>query len=256
MTAALPGTGCPLGAARWEPRSPRQSPARPEARARGAAGGIPAISSAPSGMRPARCPTAARPGGGGRLRGPVTSRVWQLPGPRSPAPDSQRASSSPGDQTVPRAAPDLCGSPGPGSSPRGRRRLTRPRRRPPSRLPRQLAAEPGPPSPGSRPSSPRARPAARPLPICREAQGESAGSRARGHRQPGSREKKVSAPSSCTGLPRSGLGCGGPRHFAIPLRSHRLSLTRGWGIFWGPQGRGARRVPSRLERPELRAQSG
>lgn len=80
-------------------------------------------------------------------------------------------------------------------------------RRLPSRLPRQLAAEPGPPSLGSRPSSPPARPAARPLPICQEAQRESVGSRARGHRRPGLREKKVSAPSSCTGLPRPGLGC-------------------------------------------------
>ncbi|XP_070328728.1 collagen alpha-1(I) chain-like [Odocoileus virginianus] len=108
-------------------------------------------------MRPARCPTAARPGGGGRRRGPVTSRVWQLPGPRSPAPDSRRASSSPGDQTVPRAAPDLCGSPGPGSSPRGRRRLNRPRPAPalppPRSLPRHRPPPPAAATPRGSPES-------------------------------------------------------------------------------------------------------
>lgn len=119
----------------------------------------------------------------------------------------------------------------------GARGLLAPRS-PPSRLPRQLAAEPGPPSPGSSPSSPPARPAARPLPICREAQGESAGSRARGHRRPGSREKKVSAPSSCTGLPRSGLGCGGIQALRYSAAISHAEPDEGLGYFLWSRGEG------------------
>lgn len=119
----------------------------------------------------------------------------------------------------------------------GARGLLAPRR-PPSRLPRQLAAEQGPPSPGSRPSSPPARPAARPLPICREAQGESAGSRARGHRRPGSREKKVSALSSCTSLPRSGLGCGGIQALRYSAAISHAEPDEGLGYFLGSPGEG------------------
>ena len=88
------GAGAALASAALSPR--------PE---RGAAGGIPAISSAPRGMWPARCPTAARPGGGGRRRGPVTSRVWQLPRPRRPAPDSRLAAPRPGRPNRPWSGP-------------------------------------------------------------------------------------------------------------------------------------------------------
>ena len=114
-------------------------------------------------MRPARCPTAARPGGGGRRRRPVTSRVWQLPGPRSPAPDSRRASSSPCDQSGSQAAPDPCGSPGPSSSARGRRRLNRPR------------PAPALPPPGSHRATPHTLPAAADLRRAPESKFETEG---------------------------------------------------------------------------------
>ncbi|XP_059972925.1 uncharacterized protein DKFZp434B061-like [Mesoplodon densirostris] len=79
-------------------------------------------------MWPARCPTAARPGGGGRRRGPVTSRVWQLPRPRRPAPDSRLAAPRPGRPNRPWSGPGparRCRDPG--SSPRGRNRRNRSR---------------------------------------------------------------------------------------------------------------------------------
>lgn len=111
------GAGAALASAAPSPR--------PEG---GAARGIPAISSAPRGMWPARCPTAARPGGGGRRRGPVTSRVWQLPRPRRPAPDSRLAAPRPGRPNRPWSGPGparRCRDPG--SIPRGRSRRNRSR---------------------------------------------------------------------------------------------------------------------------------
>lgn len=80
--------------------------------------------------RPQRSPEV----GAGR-RGPVTSRVRQLPGPRCPARDSRPAAPRPGHQTGLSSSPGLCGAPGLGSSPRGRRRrllLPAPRGRPPA----------------------------------------------------------------------------------------------------------------------------
>ena len=63
---AEPPPACAPQRLRTLPRAPSPPrPARPRPE-RGAAGGIPAISSAPRGMWPARCPTAARPGGWGR----------------------------------------------------------------------------------------------------------------------------------------------------------------------------------------------
>ena len=138
---------CPRLGARAALASAPPAP-RPE---RGAAGGIPAISSAPRGMWPARCPTAARPGGGGRRRGPVTSRVWQLPQPRRPAPDPRPATSRPGPPNQPLACsgPGLARCPwapapprsaaataGTASAPRPPSLLHGPSRRDPLRVPR------------------------------------------------------------------------------------------------------------------------
>lgn len=56
-------------------------------------------------------PQRAREVGAGR-RGPVTSRVWQLPGPRCPAQDSRPAAPVPGHQTSRSNSPGLRDAPG------------------------------------------------------------------------------------------------------------------------------------------------
>lgn len=102
--------------------------------------------------------------------------------------------------------------------------------------PRQLAAEPGPPSPGSRPSSPPTQPAAGPLPICRRAQGESVGSRREATADFARGRRKFLLCPAARGFPRLGLGFGGIRAPHFPLRSRTLSSTRGPGSFLGAGG--------------------
>lgn len=98
---------------RTVPRAPSPPPPRPAPRPkRGAAGGIPAISSAPRGMWPARCPTAERAEVGARRRRPVPaasgscpelSVLLGIPGPPPLVPGDQTSlSSSPGPPGAPR----------------------------------------------------------------------------------------------------------------------------------------------------------
>lgn len=119
--------------------------------------------------------------------------------------------------------------------------------------PRQLAAEPGPPSPGSRASSPPARPAAGPLPICWRAQGESAGSRLEAAADLARGARKFLSRPAVRGFPGPGLGFGGHGRLTFPLRSRKLSPTHGARVVsWGPRGGGQKRAP-RLGTPGLRA---
>lgn len=106
-------------------RSPRQRPAapahgpwsalpappapRPE---RGAAGGIPAISSAPRGMWPARCPTAERPEVGAGRRGQSQPRLAAAPASPSCSGFPSRRPSSGATRPAFPAAPGLPGAPG------------------------------------------------------------------------------------------------------------------------------------------------
>lgn len=117
--------------------------------------------------------------------------------------------------------------------------------------PRQLAAEPGPPSPGSRLSSPPTQPAAGPLPICRRAQGESVGSRREATADFARGRRKFLFCPAAWGLPRLGLGFGGIRAPHFPLRSRALSSTRGPGSFLGARGEENRSERALLGRPGL-----
>lgn len=138
---ALPKEKSPLVRGAASLRSPRQRPAapahgpwsalpappapRPE---RGAAGGIPAISSAPRGMWPARCPTAERPEVGARRRGQSQPRLAAARA-SPPTRDSRPAAPRPGRPDRPFLQPRAClAPPGSGSSLRGCRRNRSPLR--------------------------------------------------------------------------------------------------------------------------------
>lgn len=88
----------------------------------------------------------ARGGGGAGRRGPLTSRVWQLPRPRSPARDSRPAAPRLGrPNRLFQQTRGLRGAPGSGSSPA---------RPPPEPLPAQCARPPVPRVPAAPPPRP------------------------------------------------------------------------------------------------------
>lgn len=114
--------------------------------------------------------------------------------------------------------------------------------------PRQLAAEPGPPSPGSRPSSAPARRG-------RFQSAGGPGGRGRGAGPEATApppEGEACAPRGGAGPPRAGARVRGMRAPRCSAEIAELSQTRGRGTFWGPVRRGPERA-GRLERPGLRA---
>lgn len=126
---AEPPPACAPQRLRTLPRAP--SPPRPAPPAPGPSE-APREEFQPFPLRRAVCgllaarPQRAREVGAGR-RGPVTSRVWQLPGPRCPAQDSRPAAPVPGHQTSRSNSPGLRDAPGsvsllssPLPAPRGR----------------------------------------------------------------------------------------------------------------------------------------
>lgn len=104
--------------------------------------------------------------------------------------------------------------------------------------PRQLAAELGSPSPGSRPSSAPARPAAGPLPICRRAQGESARSRREAPAGLARGRGKFLLRRVARGCADWASGLGGCGRLTFPLRSLTPSPTRDTGSSLETRGEG------------------
>lgn len=111
--------------------------------------------------------------------------------------------------------------------------------------PRQLAAEPGSPSLGSRPSSPPARPVAGPLPICRRAQGGARGAGARSPPTSPEGEESFCSARLRRASPGWVLGLGGCGWLTFPLWCPTLSP----GSFLGTRGEEDRSARAHLGRP-------